>query len=157
MKIKLENTGKQIALSDLFDLERIIGFELPKQFRNLYLKSNGGEPNPDHFPAYKAFEPICISSFLHVKYPCGTENNMEDTYQKGVQHNYLPSDLLPFAVDWGGNYICINKMNEIVFYAVDRWYEDLDNHDNMNRNKRVICQSFEDFTNSLVDEDEAYD
>ncbi|CAH1545056.1 hypothetical protein THOG05_570012 [Vibrio rotiferianus] len=82
---------------------------------------------------------------------------MEDTYQKGVQHNYLPSDLLPFAVDWGGNYICINKMNEIVFYAVDRWYEDLDNHDNMNRNKRVICQSFEDFTNSLVDEDEAYD
>tara|TARA_Y100001960_G_C14038634_1_gene524084 strand:- start:29 stop:175 length:147 start_codon:yes stop_codon:yes gene_type:complete len=48
-------------------------------------------------------------------------------------------------------------MNEIFFYATDRWSEDLDNHENMNRNKRYICQSFEDFTNSLVDEDEAYD
>ncbi|EGQ7963515.1 SMI1/KNR4 family protein [Vibrio vulnificus] len=84
MNIKLENAGRQIALCDLFDLERIIGFELPEQFRNLYLKSNGGEPNPNHFPAHKEFDPICISSFLCVKYPCGTENNMEDTYQKRI-------------------------------------------------------------------------
>ncbi|MCA3909846.1 SMI1/KNR4 family protein [Vibrio vulnificus] len=157
MNIKLERTGRTIAHDDLFDLEGIIGFDLPEQFRNFYLKNNGGVPNPNHFPAHKEFDPICISSFLCVKYPCGTENNMEDTYQKGVRKNYLPSDLLPFAVDWGGNYICINKMSEIFFYSVDRCCEDLDNHESINRNKRFICQSFEDFINSLVDEDEAYD
>ncbi len=157
MNIKLDNIGKKISIQDLLNLENLIGFKLPEQFRSFYLRNNGGEPEADHFPAYNEFDPICVSSFLSVKYSYGSENNIEETYNKGVEKNYLPSDLLPFAIDWGGNYICINNLGEIYFYTTDTWMEELTNQENENRNKRLICDSFNVFVSSLVDEDEAYD
>ncbi|SHO55007.1 SMI1/KNR4 family protein [Vibrio quintilis] len=157
MNIQLKNSGNKICQADINEIEALINFELPEAFRGFYLRQNGGVPEPDYFPCTDNYEPVCIADILRMKYPYQTENTIEDIYRQGIKKNFLPGELLPFPTDWGGNFICIDKNGQIYFYATDTWHEDVDPQFNMANNKRLICHSFDDFVDALVNEEDAFD
>ncbi len=154
--IIFSDCGRKLSIEEITSLEKKLGVTFSEDIKNYYLKHNGGTPEPDTFPATDEYEPIIISSFLSMKEDSSGGGTLEETYEKGISKGYLPNDLVPFAVDWGNNYLCFDSMGKVYFFATDSWFDDLSTEENINKNKRLLCDTFNQFINSLVDEDEAY-
>ncbi|WP_428243988.1 SMI1/KNR4 family protein [Gynuella sp.] len=148
--------GSQLSKSDLAEIEKRLGFQLPDTLKVFYLQTNGGTPEPDHWIGDNDFEPIYVSGFLKMKDASPNESSLEDTYQNGVSKGIIPTHLLPFALDWGNNYICIDMTGKVFFLATDSWHDDLSMEDNVKKNTRLLCNTLDEFIDSLVSEDEAY-
>ena len=62
----------------------------------------------------------------------------------------MPCNLLPFAMDSGGNYYALNLKNKkIYYYLTDEWDENASREYNFETNTRYIAQSFNYFINHL--------
>lgn len=155
--VTFSKSGPQLSENDISSAESKIGIHFPKEFKDLYLKANGGIPYPDCWPAQDDYEPIIISSFLSIDATPNGGGSVEETYQNGIRKGYLPKHLIPFAVDWGNNYICINTDGKVYFYATDSWHDEISHEDNVRKNERLLCESLSKFIDSLVEEDEAYE
>lgn len=144
------DTAPAVSDAELDELEATLGFPLPPDLRQHFLRFNGGRPVPNLFK--KGDEYFPVNEFLPVKYGMrGTR--FEDTYFDLVQGNDLfPNGLIPIASDAGGDYFCysINPRNNgaICFYQSD-YYDD------PARSVVDLADSLESFLGSLVsDEDE---
>lgn len=155
--VSFSNPGEKLTIADVSNFESELGFALPKDFKSFYLRTNGGSPDLDCWPIQDDYEPIMIFSFLSMKYDRGDKGTLEGTYFKGVRKGYLPQNLVPFATDCGNNYICVDSEGKVYFYATDAWMDGVSMEENMKRNKRFLCESFSEFIDSLVEEDEAYE
>lgn len=64
--------------------------------------------------------------------------------------NELPRNLIPFAFDWGGNYLCLEKNSwQIIYYVRDVWSENISREANFEKNSIIIAKSFDEFLNCL--------
>ena len=69
--------------------------------------------------------------------------------------NLMPCNLLPFAMDSGGNYYALNLKNKkIYYYLTDEWDENASREYNFETNTRYIAQSFNYFINHFIEEEE---
>lgn len=123
--MKFLNTKPSISSADLDSVDKILGFPLPQDLRDHYLRFNGGHPVPSLFP--KDDELYGVNDFLPIKHGMRGES-FEDTYRSVVVGNELfPRHLIPFACDGGGDYFCYSmkptEMGAIYFHQSD-YYDD---------------------------------
>jgi hypothetical protein len=148
---------KKINEFDICALEKSTGFKLPPSFSRLYLKFNGGSPNKSWVITNDEYEPMQIADFKFI-HPEGSEGENETRFIVGCyrlmcDRQIIPHTLLPFAVDDGGNFFCLDMLNgSVMFYAVDTFREDVSMAANQIAAQRLIAKSFEEFIESLEEE-----
>lgn len=83
----------------------------PKEVVEHYVKWNGGRPQRPLFRNVD-FDEIEVSEFLPMmvapRSPNGSSLLMEEAATDGWRSNRLPRNLVPFAIDWGDNYFCVD-------------------------------------------------
>lgn len=139
-------TGPSITLEEIKEVENKLNINFPREFIDHYLKYNGGVPeNGKYLWPEGGKTKIRFSS---IKYE-GFVNNLEESYEDLVlTESYLPSGIVPFANDEGGNLFCISTRKEdygVVYYC---------NNDHYNTSNKEECftqldKSFRHFIDSL--------
>lgn len=153
MTNEFRNTGLPLAQQDLDETERAIGLRLPEDLRSFYLSHNGGYPkNPSWI--VDGEEAVRVQCFLPMKTRTKTAKTVEETYQTGLEGGYLVRGLVPFARDFGGNYVCFDEQGGIVFYAMDTWNRDRGDEANKRDAMRPLTDSFRSFLEGLRPEPE---
>ena len=154
------NCATAISDADLDAAEASLGFVLPAQFRQHYLTYNGGNPELSIFPGDDLNEPVEVAAFYPIKNNTpafDTKNSLlVEHYRWMCGKDVIPSSLLPFGHDPGGNFICLNVPDGgVVFYATDSFDPDISMTENHAKVQRRLADSFEEFMDQL-DLDEGY-
>lgn len=106
-------TAKQLNLSQIEEIEKLVGLNFPEEYKEHLLQHNGGQcmPNIFSFTEKGKITNSCVDWFLTI-YDGEYDNlkNYIDTYKSDDKR--LPSHLLPIAHDPGGNLICISCGND---------------------------------------------
>ena len=158
--LKFTDTEEQLTEQDMRLIEQDLGVTIPSQLRAHYLGLNGGTPEKTVFcDKSGSYDGVEIRDFIPMLYNKSFEDAPEYTLNGTAKlewmENTLPKHLLPFAMDWGGNYICINlTTEEIVYFVRDVWIDSLTTEKNFQRNTRLMCSSFNELLESLVVEEE---
>lgn len=158
-EFKLLNSGSPISNLDIKNLESYLGLKFPAEFRELYLASNGGSPNREFWNKDEGFEPIRVEDFKSIAHAGASDEN-DTKYIGGCfkimrERNVLPAQLIPFASDEAGNFICLeNGSGRIIYFAVDIFQSDVDMSINHVNAQKFLSASFDEFVRSLIDEDE---
>ncbi|ASE60799.1 SMI1/KNR4 family protein [Chryseobacterium indologenes] len=121
MSIHFEKTSAKITIDDIQSFEKSLKIKLPEDFKEHYLKYNGGIPDNKCFymQAFDTF--VEISRFFSIKNVDEKGQKIEDVYTNlAIKQDILQPHYLPFAKDWGGNLFCINlKLNDIFILYLD--------------------------------------
>jgi hypothetical protein len=113
------------------------------------MEYNGGVPNRKYFIKENGVT-IEIKKFLQMKGSIDFRMTVEDSFLQGQSKDYLPSELIPFAIDHGGNYFVIDVNDgKIFFYAIDAWDDELTNDQNKLKAKKHLCDSLSKFLENL--------
>ena len=60
--------------------------------------------------------------------------------------NELPINLIPFAFDWGGNYLCLEKNSwQIIYYVRDVWSENISREANFKKIQLLLRNHLRNF------------
>lgn len=111
--MKFKSLNPNISNKEIELFEQNIGGVLSLTFKKHYLEYNGGKSLKSYFKGDEGAIYV-IQNFLSI-----TKGNdtIEETYKD--LKDYLPSGLVPFARDPGGNYFCIDflmkKMMQYIF------------------------------------------
>lgn len=152
------NCEKKIGRTDIAKTEEKLSITLPDDFVSHYLQFNGGTPEKSWWDGDEDFEPIEVAAFKSFVYNGQTNDDpgsfIDSCYISMVDREVIPQNLLPFANDWGGNFFCLDLDNySIVYYASDSFDEDLTMQENHTTLQRYLTNSFANFVNQLVAEE----
>ena len=145
--IELSLSSKKLSNIDLDNVEKHIGGKLCKEFRDLYLCYNGGVTNKPSFDFEETY--IEVSLFLPLLYPSPElgDDEIEETLAV-LREIGLPMHYLPFATDWGGNYLFLDlHTSEVAFWIHESSFSSPNAI-------QVIAPSLSDFLNGLDDLEE---
>jgi len=99
-------TSPQLTLTDIAKIETELSIFFPPEFTSHYLQYNGGYPERDVY-AWAGGGTTTINTFSSLKYR--GFSSVEDTNKDLILlENYLPTGIVPFATDDGGNFFCIS-------------------------------------------------
>ena len=63
----------------------------------------------------------------------------------------VPRSLLPFGIDWGGNYLCLDIADgKVCYFLRDVWSEHLSTEKKLAINTRLVTESFSQFVDGLT-------
>jgi hypothetical protein len=127
--------------------------KIPEDLANFYLASNGGFPQNFSWME-DGEEAVRVQCLLPMKQRTKYANTIEATYQTGLKEGYLVEGLIPFARDFGGNYVCFDQNGGIVFYSMDTWSRETDDETNKRKALHPITNSFQSFLDGLQPEPE---
>ena len=111
-----EDPKPGLGPDELDDLERQLGFGLPHSLRELYSTLGGGR---FRFGLFVDAEDTSydLAELISVK-PTALGRSFAVRYQDLVRNRRLiPEHLLFFAVESGGNFYCVDRGDESVWYA----------------------------------------
>src|SRR5262245_66279103 len=146
------NVREKITAAEIADTGTALGVVIPDEVVQHYVEHNGGTPARACWES-NDFEPQCISQFLPIKHATKGGLSVEKSYRNGVDKGFLPRGLVPFAVDWGGNYFCFDEDGGVYFFAVDAWSDDRSTEENQKDATRFLSRSFKTFVDKLVPEE----
>lgn len=120
-KVKFYKCEKAITEIDLINIEKRLDTKLPEDFKTHYLKFNGGEPEKTLWiDKDNRFENIEIRDFISFLYNQDFKDDPAFSLPERVieewENKEVLVNLIPFAMDWLGNYICINKKDHKIHY-----------------------------------------
>ena len=96
-----------------------------------------------------------INAFFPIKERTDAFETIEVIAKDMWSRNLMPSNLLPFAMDSGGNYYALNLKNKkIYYYLIDEWDDNVSRENNFEICTRYIAQSFNYFINHFIEEKE---
>jgi cell wall assembly regulator SMI1 len=140
-----------ISLNDVNKIEKEIDVIFPNDFKEHYLKFNGGIPENSYFFMKKYNTFLWLSSFLPIKNERENQNmTLEKTYIEFLERKIIPKEFIPFAYDWGGNYFCLNIKNNEVYMV----YTDLGNPMENPDSVRKLTKGFSNFVEALEEKGE---
>jgi hypothetical protein len=141
------NAGPAITDFDIRGVEQQVGVRFPDDVVQHYREVNGGIPqNPVWDDG--TYE-LGVSHFLPMLHPRSDGRSVESTHQFLVSRALVDSDLVPFALDGGGNYFCFDASGAVYFIAMDDWEEDLSDAENRAALRRQIANTFSAFLDGL--------
>ena len=146
---------KNLSEYDFNEVEKNLEVSFPASFKSHYFKWNGGTPNLSCFVNDNIdYDYIEIRDFIPMKYFKQFEDDPDFTLEGRAinewELNELPRNLIPFAFDWGGNYLCLEKNSwQIIYYVRDVWSENISREANFKKNSIIIAKSFEEFLTCL--------
>lgn len=146
-------TRPAVVEDEIRDAGIEMGVSFPDEMKTHYLRYNGGVPEN---PCWEQEDGItfCISEFLPIKYP-SEGGTLESTYKRLIEKKIIPNTLIPFAVDWGGNYFCTDPDGYVYFYATDAWSDKLTLEENQRKATRMLCESLSQFIEQLIPDEDA--
>lgn len=157
MKIIISDCEKQLSVDDIAKVERELSVKFPESIKRHFLKFNGGDVDevfwndPDGL-----VEPIELRDFIPMLYNRDFGDDQGFTLNGRTleewSENKLPKNLVQFAMDWEGNYFCIDCTDGTIHYFVRDFDDALSNEENFRKNTKQIAESFDVFMNSLVAE-----
>lgn len=152
---KLSDCSAPLTKEDIKSFETELNVKIPASMRNFYLKFNGGMPSPYCFqPQDEDLDWVEINAFFPIKEHTDAFETIEAIAKDVWSRNLIPSNLLPFAMDSGGNYYALNLKNKkIYYYYTDVWDENASREYNFEANTQYISQSFNYFINHFIEEE----
>lgn len=107
--IKFTQTEQPLYKSDIIEIEKFVGLELPYEYKKHLLEYNGGQcyPNTFSFNVNGKMTESNIDWFLAI-YSGKYDNLKEYINLTKKEKKRLPKHILPIAHDSGGNLICIS-------------------------------------------------
>ncbi|MDN7179300.1 SMI1/KNR4 family protein [Caballeronia sp. SEWSISQ10-4 2] len=154
--------GHALSASDISAFEGSVAVQLPDAFKAHYLKFNGGMPTLDWFPMKDDWEPIWIHEFLPIaprdRVPnSASGSTIQSVYASSAGKSGFSKSSVPFAIDPGGNLLCLSLADGSVHYWLhDVFDETLTEAENRRKATRQLTDSFEQFMDLLVTEDDAF-
>jgi hypothetical protein len=157
----IREQGRKLSPSDIIDLESMIGYEIPSDYKKFLLMYNGGVPD-QHYHDVQNTEGTNIGSFVGMRcfyWIDGPENkephikelySLKDTYS--VYHERIPSNFLPISEDDGGNLICLSLYGEdcgSIWY----WDHEAEHSPPDYRNCYKVANSFQELLDGMFDYD----
>ncbi|MFJ1435834.1 SMI1/KNR4 family protein [Capnocytophaga canimorsus] len=140
--MEFSQTEQKLTLADMDDFERKIGLKLPQDFKEHYLKFNGGYPSFEYVKGLRNI--FTINGFDSIKYGAlPIEKLIDDFRESGVNFN----NKIPFASDNGDNIflISLDDSDYGKIYIIEaEFLED--------KNYILVSESFPDFLNSFFNE-----
>ncbi|MGG7153456.1 SMI1/KNR4 family protein [Clostridium neonatale] len=114
-------------------VEKLYNIKIPADLKNCIKEYNGGRPDLEAFNTGKSNERVFKTLLSYNK------QDIENIYDViSFFRNNITEDLIPFASDPSGNYICLNK-NKVVLWVHD------------NGSLENVANSFSEFLNMLYD------
>lgn len=162
MQIKFTDCEKKLSDNDLKKVEASLSISLSETIKQHYLKFNGGKPNKtvwiDSTGEYDYLE---VRDFIPMLYSADFEDDPDYTLDGRTKDEWgkqsLPKNLVEFSMDWGGNYFCFDYISGKIFYFVrDVWSDNLNYEQNLKVNSRLIANSFSEFIDGLIENDDDY-
>lgn len=152
---ELSDCSVPLIKEDIKSFETELNMKIPASMRNFYLKFNGGMPSPYCFqPQDEDLDWVEIHTFFPIKERTDAFETIEAIAKDVWSRNLIPSNLLPFAMDSGGNYYALNLKNKkIYYYYTDVWDENASREYNFEANTQYISQSFNYFINHFIEEE----
>lgn len=149
MGLQITGSRKVLSEQDLLRMESALGASLPIPYRQFLLSHNGGKPKPDRFIIHHK----AGNEYGHIdRFLCNMKGDILDlvTWIKRYK-NRIPSDLIPIAVDPGGNLICLSIMGKDAgkVYFWDHENEAGENEEPWDKNIYPVSAHFDEFTESL--------
>jgi len=157
--LQMSKSDPKVSSSDLALLEDEIGHVLPESFKVFYLTHNGGVADRDWWDSGDEYEPVRVKKFKAVA-ASGALDAAETKYLNGcyavmTSKGVIPETLLPFAIDDGGNFFCLDLIDSnVCFYATDSFGSDNSYATNHAKAYRWLASSFDAFVEGLKDESE---
>ena len=151
---ELSDCSVSLTREDINDFEAELNVKIPASMKKFYLKFNGGMPSPYCFqPQDEDLDWVEINAFFPIKERTNAFETIEVIAKDIWSRNLMPCNLLPFAMDSGGNYYALNLKNKkIYYYLTDEWDESASREYNFETNTRYISQSFNYFINHFYEE-----
>jgi hypothetical protein len=118
-------SGNILIPSTIKSVENQLLVEFPQSYKDIILENNASTPSIFVFDTAKTVG-RCFGNLLSFK---PEENNIVEVFMNLKQD--LPENIIPFADDPSGNYLCFDfrksKNPEIVFWNHELTYEVIDN------------------------------
>jgi SMI1 / KNR4 family (SUKH-1) len=116
MSIRLKTSSNKLLKEDIKSFIENLKVNLPDEFYSFYEINNGGVSENNSFYVEESDSYVEISFFYPITYKSEKlgQVSIEDSYKLLIEKNIITKQYLPFAVDWGGNYFCINQEDESV-------------------------------------------
>lgn len=144
--MKFIETSEDLKESDFSEIEQDLKITLPSEFKEHYLKYNGGYPE-NSFYKWESGATTHINSFSSIRYE--GFDSVEDSY-KGLilQESYLPIGVMPFATDDAGNLFCLSCGENDFGYV---YYCNNDNYNTETPDEylQLLDKSFKHFIDNL--------
>lgn len=136
---------KDLHENEIMQVEAVLGLTLPSAYKNFLQLHNGGRPYPDSFPIQ--IEHLGTQGKVDV-FLCINDDDLFDliTWVKRYQTR-VPEELIPVAVDPGGNLICLGvkgKYTEQVLFW-DHENEAPEGEDAWFKNVYLVGHTFDAF------------
>lgn len=152
---QFHSCSQPIGNSDLDACETILKRKLPSDFRQHYLKYNGGIPEDNLFPGNDEWEPLEVTGFFPIRHKKSAADPQSslliEHYHLMCAKDVIPDRMLPFAYDPGGNFFCLDmEEGSVYFYATDAFDPTLSVADNFLKAQRRLADSFEVFMGHLI-------
>ena len=152
---QITNSALPITEADILDLEHKIGFCLPADIRNFYLKHNGGKVEEGDRSVYlddseNEYTLKYIAPINHSLSP--SQYTMEKLWHTFiVEKELIQKKHIPFAIDGGGFPYCFDAETGHIFFA------NLEHYDDKEKMMEPVARSLTDFINGMKTEEEAYE
>ncbi len=152
---ELSDFSAPLTKEDIKNFEVELNVKIPAAMKNFYLKFNGGMPSPYCFqPQDDDSDWVETNAFFPIKERTNAFETIEVIAKDMWGRNLMPSNLLPFAMDSGGNYYALNLKNKKIYYYLnDEWDENVSKERNFEICTRYIAQSFNYFINHFIEEE----
>ena len=114
---ELTETERPIDERYLSEIENRLGLRIPPDIRAHYLRYNGGSPTRYLFK--RGDRTFVFQEFLPFRFG---DYRVEDAfYDLKTSQGLLPANLVPFAIDPGGDFFCFcEQTGEIYFFVVEQ-------------------------------------
>jgi hypothetical protein len=136
--------SQPIEETELDVCEAVLAHRLPGEFRQHYLKNNGGVPEDGLFRGTGEWEPLEVAGFYPIPI-------LAEHYHAMCAKRVIPDRMLPFAYDPGGNFFCLDlHEGSVRFYATDGFDPALSVAENFAKAQRRLAGSFKTFMGELT-------
>jgi len=144
-------TEEEITESQIQELESNLNFKFPEEYKNHLLKFNGGrcDPNVFSFEENGAVTESSVDWFLALY--DGEFDSLEDYFKIcKIDEKRMPSTFFPIANDPGGNLICMDTIdNKIYFWNHECEVDYGQSGDDDRSNLYLIANNLNGFISSL--------
>ncbi|MFO1079345.1 MAG: SMI1/KNR4 family protein [Reyranellaceae bacterium] len=145
------DVGPPLTKARIEIIEKRLGVTLPGPYKDFLLQYNGGRPKPMFFPIrdFARGTSGAVHYFFDID---GSMDgyNLDWTFE--IFKGRVPKGFFPIAGDEAGNLICLayegDRLGEVYF-----WDHDEEGDPRTARNVYFVASSFEEFLESLHDED----
>lgn len=154
MQMKLNDSGEKITSEEIRSFEKDFSIVLPEDYKSFLEESNGGMPDGDY--VFEFFDEVTerinhsvIQEFFILNTnEDGSYNDLKNNCMNLWNDEALGKSDIPFALDPGGNYLCLslNSDDYGTVYLCNHEYEDADTGYLV---KSKVADSFSKFLESL--------